>query len=106
MFALEVFVKFDCLSKSSVSRKESFSFCLTTGRTIPKQRHEKEAYRPERKSVVNNVTNMTMNIVRKELDSTMRLMWGSAAARSAASSLPNTIQKLTGLQQHQSNPPP
>lgn len=48
---------------------------------------------------------MLMNIVRKKLDSTMWLMWGSAAARSAASSLPNTIQKLTGLQQHQSDSP-
>jgi hypothetical protein len=33
--------------------------------------------------------------VRKELRLRIRLMWGSAAARSAASSLPNTIQKLS-----------
>jgi hypothetical protein len=103
MFALDVFVKVDCLSNSTVSEKEGLSFCLIV-RTILKQRREKERYRPERKLVVNNARNLLINIVRKKLDSTMRLMWGSAAARSAASSLPNTIQKLTGLQQHQSNP--
>jgi len=35
------------------------------------------------------------NNVRWELKTCVRLMWGSAAARSAASSLPNTIQQLS-----------